>query len=289
MLQLDKDSPLENSTDEWIRGMSRVLKFTDQKVRPGLRATLSCKVADGEPTLFLPPELATLQPDILRYLHALGAANDITLVEDRRQVDIQPVTERRSNRPSDLTLGVSLLLRQTGLPGPAHCLSKPHVLHPENPQIPLPKLINMAAHVQPSCKKVVFVPNRFLTGNFTEQAQPMTGYACKVITQEEQLTITYFTSPDFHALGYISNDQFVVHVLLAGGPIGTTQIWSPFSIMTDAAFRCQVFKSKSSAHHFGLLYSTLYIDMEASMENESWWNGMDESEQTSPTSSSHHS
>nr|MBX2885946.1 hypothetical protein [Granulosicoccus sp.] len=219
MLHLDKHVKPENNTDDWIRGLSRVLKFTDQKLRPGLRATLSCKVADNEPTLFLPPELATLQPDILSYLHALGAANNITLTEDRREIDIQPMTERRSNRPSDLALGVSLLLRQTGLPGPAHCLSKPHVLRPDNPQIPLPKLINMAAHVQPSSKKVVFVPNRFLTGNFSEQAQPMTGYACRVITQEEQITISYFHSPDFHAMGYISNDQFVIHVFLAGGPI----------------------------------------------------------------------
>lgn len=281
MLQLDKHLKTEANTDEWIRGLSRVLKFTDQRVRPGLRATLSCKVSDGEPSLFLPPELATLQPDILSYLHALGAANNITLIEDRREIDIQPMTERRSKRPSDLALGVSLLLRQTGLPGPAHCLSKPHVLRPDNPQISLPKLINMAAHVQPGCKKVVFIPNRFLTGDFSEQAKPMTGYACKVITQEEQITISYFNSPDFHAMGYISNDQFVIHVFLAGGPISSPKIWSPFSIMTDSAFRCQVFKSKSAAHHFGILYSTLYIDLEASMETEPWWTGIEETDHAS--------
>jgi len=282
MLSLEKSSPRisapKDQPPDWIQALSQGLSFTDQRVRQGLRATVSSKIIDDKVHLFIPPELAQLQPDVLRYLHALGAAHNFTLVEDRRSVDIEPIAERRSARPNDLALGVSLLLKQTGLPGPAHSLSEPHILRPDNPRITLPRLIRMAAQVQADSKKVIFVPNRFLTGDFGQQAEPMMGYACRVITHDEQLVLSYFDAAEFHALGYISNDQFVIHVFLAGGPITAPRIWSPLGIITDAAFRCQIFTSNSPAHHVGLLYNTFYIDMETSMEDESWWAGIEPDE-----------
>jgi len=274
MLQLEKQTPDPDSSEQWISELSEHLKFTDRQARPGLRATISCRVVDRQPTLFVPAELAQLQPDVLRYLHALGATNNLALIEDRRTVSVDPITERRTSRPTNLALGVSLMLKQTGMPGPAHGLSKPHILRPDNPKIDLPRLINMVAHVKPGSKKVVFVPNRFLTGDFSEKARPMTGYACKVITHDEHLVLSYFHSPDFHAIGYVSNDQFVIHLLLAGGSIRTPKIWSPPSVLTEGSFRCQIIKSKSRAHDFGLMYSTYYIDLEKSMEEESWWQSL---------------
>ena len=261
----------DESEIEWILALDNVLKLTDETVRSGLQTRLSCKVVGDQASLILPPEMDELQPDVLQYLHALGAAQDITLIEERRVDDIIPVINLREDRPPDLALGVSLLLKQTGMPGPVHSLSTPHMLHPDNPPIDLAKLIKIVANVYKDAKKVVFVPNRFLTGNFSDKNSPLTGYACKVITGDRKLILSYFNAPEFHAIGYVSNNQFVMHVFLAGGPISNPRLWSPYSIMTDSAFRCQVFKSAVPGHDFGLLYSTFYIDLDHSLQNQDWW------------------
>ena len=263
----------DHSEDDWLIGLNKVLDLTDRTSRQGLKTNLSCRLADNRASLFLPPDMAQLQPETLAYLHALGAAHDITLVEDRRKISLSPTVDKRNTRPSDLAIGVSLLLKQTGLPGPAHSLSAPHVLREHNHTIELPRLIAMAAKLHPKSKKVIFLPNRFLTGNFTEQASPMTGYACKSSCDRQNITLSYFTAPEFRSVGYITGDQFVLHVLLAGGSIRDPKIWSSWDTMTNASFRCQVFRSPVPGHNFGVLYSTFYIDLESSMENQDWWEG----------------
>lgn len=263
----------EVSTQEWICALNEAIQGTDQTPHSGLRTNVAAELVNNQPSLFLPTEMAELQPDVLNYLHALGAANNITLVEEQREADVQPLIERREQRPPDLVLGVSLLLQQTGLPGPAHGTSEPHRLKPDNPKVDLTRLIKMAAAVYGESKKVVFLPNRFLTGNFTDQASPMTGYACKVVVGEEKTIVTYFNAPEFHAVGYIANDQFVLHILHAGGSIENPMVWSPYSIMTDAPIRCQVYRSEDEGQDCGILYSTFYIDLDRSMEDEAWWKG----------------
>lgn len=261
----------DESVKEWILSLDNVLRLTDETARPGLQTKLSCKMVNDQPSLILPLEMDELQPDVLNYLHALGASQNITLIEERRVDDLIPLVDRREERPPDLALGVSLLLKQTGIPGPAHSLSTPHMLLPENPPIDVAKLIKIVASVYKDAKKVVFVPNRFLLGNFSDKSTPLTGYACKVVTEDQRIILSYFNAPEFHAIGYVTNNQFVMHVFLAGGQISNPVLWSPYDIMTDSSFRCQVFKSAIPGHDFGLLYSTFYIDLESSLHNESWW------------------
>jgi len=263
----------DNEEDAWLIGLNKILDLTDRKERQGFKTNLHCRLVDNRAALFLPPEMAQLQPETLAYLHALGATNNIMLSEDRRKISVQPVVDMRDNRPPDLAVGVSLLLKQTGLPGPAHSLSSPHVLREKNHAIKLPRLIAMAAKLHPRSKKVIFQPNRFLTGNFDQDASPMTGYACKSVCDNHKITLSYFAAPEFRSIGYITGDQFVLHVLLAGGSIKDPQIWSSWDTMTDSNFRCQVYRSPVPGNDFGLLYSTFYIDLEESMENKDWWNG----------------
>lgn len=270
-----QDSPMtpdDCEEDAWLIGLNKILDLTDRKPRPGLRANLSCHQVDNRAKLFLPPEMAQLQPETLAYLHAVGAAHDMTLVEDRRKVDLVPSIDKRNTRPPDLAIGVSLLLKQTGLPGPAHSLSMPHVLRDYNHTIELQRLLAMAAKLHPKSKKIVFLPNRFLTGNFEQDSAPMTGYACKSICDSQNITLSYFSAPEFRSVGYITGDQFVLHVLLGGGSIKDPKIWSSWDTMTNINFRCQVFKSPVPGHNFGLLYTTFYIDLEKSMKNQAWWN-----------------
>ncbi len=259
-----------NST-EWIETLDKILQLTDLTPKTRLRASLNCKLIKNKPYMFLPSEMEWLQPELLDYIQSLAEQHGIELVEDRRKLEIQPINERRYAKPTDLALGVSLLLKQTGIPGPAHCLSVPHMLKAGNEQIELTKLIRMASAVYPKAKRVVFRPNRFLTGDFDENCEPVTGYACKVLHGQNKTTVSYFNSPDFHAVGYITNDQFVLHVLLAGGTQGNTGLWSPFKTLTDSTFRCQVFTGKHSPQSFGLLYHTFYIDLERSIEEVLGW------------------
>jgi len=260
----------QGSSKEWILALDNVLKLTSKKTTPGMQARVSCAQLDEHYALILPAEMADLQPQVLKYLHALGAAHNITLVEDQRSQDFASIVERRDTRPSNLALGVSLLLKQTGMPGPVHSLSTPHALNPGNSQIDIAKLIKMAAQVHTDAKRVVFEPNRFLTGDFSEH-EPMTGYACKVVTEDSKFVLSYFNAPQFRATGYITNNQFVMHVFLAGGPLCNPQLWGPLQTMTDSVFRCQLFKSALPGHDFGLLYTTFYIDLVDTLENHDWW------------------
>lgn len=272
MQTLDNPQTLnKDSKDNWLIRLNELMSLTDTSMLPGNKANLSCNIDGDTNEMFLPANLAEFQPQVLRYLHALSAANNITLVEDRRAIEIQPVTERRLSRPSDLAIGVSLLLKQTGLPGPAHSLSSPHRLNIGNARIELPRLIRMAAELHAKSKRVVFLPNRFITGNFQEDAEPMTGYACKATCDTNNITLGYFNAPEFRAVGYISNDQFVLHVLLAGGSISEPTIWSSLKTLNTSSFRCQIFNSPVPNADFGLLYSTYYIDLEESMEQQQWW------------------
>ena len=260
-----------DSIDEWLLGLDKVLDLTDRTAQQKLKVNLNCRMSNNKASLFLPPEMALLQPQTLSYLHSLAASNKITLVEDRRKISVEPPIEQRKQRPSDLAIGVSLLLKQTGLPGPAHSLSEPHVLREDNHRIDVSRLIKMTARLHDRSRKVVFLPNRFLTGNFREDAAPMTGYACKSRCGDRKITLSYFNAPEFRSVGYISGDQFVLHVLLAGGPIQDPKVWCTWDTLTNATFRCQVYQSPVPGHDFGLLYSTFYIDLDNSMEEQSWW------------------
>jgi len=261
----------EEPVKDWILALDNVLKLTDEKTKTGLQARITCNVVNDNASFILPPEMAELQPDVLNYLHAIGAAHDITLIEERRSKDRIPVINRRSQRPTNLALGISLLLKQTGMPGPVHSLSVPHMLKPGNDGIDIAKLIKIVAKVYPDSKRVIFEPNRFLTGEFTDQNASMTGYACKVMTNDNAIILGYFNAPQFHAIGYVTNDQFVMHVFLAGGPIRQPRLWSPYKTMTDSIFRCQLFKSALAGSDFGLLYTTFYIDLEGALQNRPSW------------------
>lgn len=251
----------EDADTEWILSLDNVLKLTDEEAKPGLRARIKCSVVQDKVSFILPPEMDELQPDVLEYLHLLGAAYDITLVEERRTTTFIPKIDQRNERPTDLALGVSLLLKQTGLPGPAHCLSNPHMLNPENKSINIARLIKMIAGIYCEAKRVEVEPNRFLSNAFSQPNKALTGYACKVVTCDENFVVCYFNGSEFHSIGYIAHDQFVMHVFLAGGPASNPQLWGSYSTMTDSTLRCQLFKSAVPGCNFGLIYNTLYFDL----------------------------
>ena len=71
-----------------------------------------------------------------------------------------------------------------------------------------------------------------------------------------------FEAQDFHALGYVTNNQFVVTIYFAGGPISNPSLWTHFYNLAETPFSCQIFDSPYPGQMYGLFYKTYYIELD---------------------------
>ena len=269
--KIKEEKPIQTP---WITGLANVLKFTDQRIDPRLRTTISCQEKSGKSALFLPPEMSSLQPESLRYLHTFARYNNCRLIEDRRTVDIQPIVENRNVLSPDIRQGVSLLLKQTGLQGIRDTLSKPHRLLPESAHRNIATLIRMAALAVPESKRVVLLPNRYIVNLLKNDTHPIMGHACNVVSADSTIKLGYFESPGFKSVGYQTEKQFIMHVFLAGGPVGAPKIWTHRSTLSSNVFRFQLFQSTRPGHDFGLMYTTLFLDIDSEAQPASTSNSV---------------
>ncbi len=254
---------IETIEKSWVQTLDGILNLTDRRSSTRLRTNLSSTIQHGKVAFFLPTEMASLQPENLRYMHRLANTHNCKLIEDRRTVDVQPIIEQRDNEFSTMAMGISLLLNQTGMPGSTPDLSVPHRLNPDSLHIEVADLIAMAAFAMPKSKQIVLLPNQFLAEVLDNDTSPISGYACKLVTADITTKIACFDSDNFRAIGYHAGNQFVMHVFLAGGPMHSPELWTnPHTIGHDN-FRFQLFKSTHPGHDFGLMYSTLYLDINA--------------------------
>ncbi|NND91647.1 MAG: hypothetical protein HKN42_12370 [Granulosicoccus sp.] len=264
----------------WVQTLSEVIGKTDSAAESRMHTVLSCDIKAHKPALFLPPDMAELQPRSLRYLHAFAKANDLRLIEDRRRVEIQPVIEQRDRKPPMIALGLSTLLQQTGLPGAPRPLSTPHRLNADSPHIGIARLIKMAAFSAPESKRVVVLPNQMMINVLNDDTQPITGYACRLITADTTSILSHFDSPNFRAIGYSAGHQYVMHVCLAGGPLQSSTLWSHLHTLTRTDFRFQLFPGRQAIDDFGLFYATFYLNL--SETPSPWW--LEDSAQAEPGS-----
>ena len=225
-----------------------------------LHTALSCDVRNGRPVLFLPPEMGSLQPRSLAYLRAFARHHGFGLIEDRRRVDVRPIAERRDDTPSELALGIGLLLEQTGMPGGARRLSSPHRLAPDGVHVELDELVRTAARVRERSKRVVLLPNRPIAEATGGDTHPIVARACRVGTADAATVLSQFESPSFRAIGYSTGRQYVVHAFLAGGRAGTPELWTRLHTLTHTDFRFRLFPGERPAHDFGLLHATFHYD-----------------------------
>lgn len=252
----------------WINGLSRIMRLSDTSAEASLKTVISSDVRNGKLALFVPPDMAELQPENLRYLHALASCNGCKLVEDRRKYHIQPIVEKRDLKPHKMALGISELIQQAGMPGPSPQLSTPHRLAPGNPKFSIPQLIDMVSVTVSKSKRVVMLPPPNMVKTTGNETHPISAYGCKVVTADANLTLSYFDSPGFKAIGYISNSQFVMHVFIGGGSQNSPRIWTNFDAMLKNQFRFQLFRSTRPGQDFGLLYNTFFLDIGTHTANE---------------------
>jgi len=252
----------------WVHPLLDIVNMTDLSVESRLRTSLSCDVQSRHPTLYWPSNMAELQPRNFRYLQSFAKKNGFKLLEDRRNMEVQPILEKRDRKPAMIALGLSLLMKQTGVPGIARIPSEPHRLNVDSQHIELGNLIKMAAFAAPKSKRVVVLPNRILV-NALKDTQPISGYACKLINAGKTTILSHFDSPYFRSIGYSTGSQYVTHICLAGGPRDVASLWTHLPTLTNTDFKFQLFPAKRATDDFGLFYITFYLNM---AENPApWW------------------
>ena len=268
-MAITKEKNAAPDSASWINGLSSIMRLTDTRIEPSLKTVISSDVKNGKLALFLPPEMSELQPENLRYLHAMASRNDCILIEDRRTSEIHPLVEQRDLKPHMLAMSICDLLKQTRMPGAQPQLSSPHRLSPGNLHIDVPVLIDMASTTISKSKRIGLLPNPTLVESTGNETHPINGFACKLVTAEANTVLSFFDSPGFKAIGYIANDQYVVHVFIGGGPLRSPHIWANFQAMQKNRFRFQLFRSTHPGQDFGLLYNTFYIDIDVANTTDS--------------------
>ncbi|ASJ76465.1 hypothetical protein [Granulosicoccus antarcticus] len=252
----------------WVQTLADIVSASDLSLESRLRTSLSCDITARQPTFYFPPKMAELQPRNFRYLQCFAKKNGFKLLEDRRNKDIQPILERRDRKPAMVALGLSLLMKQTGIPGAARIPSVPHRLNPDSQYIGLGKLIKMAAFATPNSKRVVVLPNRILV-NALKDTQPISGHACNMTYAGKTTILSHFDSQYFRSIGYSTGSQYVTHICLAGGPRELASLWTQLPTLTNTDFKLQLFPATRASEDFGLFYITLYLNM---AKNPSpWW------------------
>ena len=253
----------------WVHSLAEIIRQTDDIEESRMKTMLSCDLTSTKPALYVPPDMAELQPQSLRYLHMFAQLNELRLIEDRRRVEVQPIIEQRDTKPPTIALGLSMLLKQSGMPGLARSLSNPHRLNADSPHIGIARLIQMADFSAADSKRTVMLPNKFIVDVLDNDTQPIAGYACKLVSANATTVLSHFDSPYFRAIGYSAGTQYVVHACLAGGPLHSPELWTHLHTLSRTDFRFQLFPGRKPAHDFGLFYATFYIDLcEAPT---AWW------------------
>jgi len=266
-----KNTPSANQTmpEQWVVPLAKRIAQTHDSPETRMRTMISCDVRSGKPSLFVPPDMAELQPRSLRYLHAFARLNDLQLVEDRRRVAIQPVHEQRGRNQSALAKGLGELLQQLGMPGRGRTLSSPHRLSADSQHVNISRLIRMAAFAAPHAKAVKVEPNRHLSEVLDNSSDPINAFACKLVSADTSTILSHFDAPHFRAIGYSAGKQYIMHLCVAGGPITSPKLWAHFHTLTRSDFQFQLFNAQSPKNDIGLFYATFYLDLSGAPAP--WW------------------
>lgn len=245
----------------WINTLAYWFSATDRQLDLGLRTTLHCAVTGDKPAFFLPPDMANNQPDNLTYLHRLAASHNCRLIEDRRSIDIKPLIEQRSDGVSPMMQATIELLQQTGMKGRKIKPAFPNRLNDDGIHVPLPELIDLAVRVVEDGKRVVVLPNPSLVELLGGDTHPIIGYAANIHAGDDRVTVAYFDSPKYRAVGYRSGNQYVNHVLLGGGPAHKPEIWAAEQTLLESNARFQLYRSQKRTFDMGLLSVAQFVNL----------------------------
>ena len=253
----------------WIDGIAKLTAGGRQLSETRIPTMVTCDIRAGKRALYIPPNMLARQPRALRFLHAFATARELQLVEDRRRRTTHPSSERRKCISPNVIHAVGELLQQLGMPGSPRQQSHPHRLSAQSPHIGIDKLIQMASHAAPSAKSTVILPKQTLVDLLGGRSDPIRAYACKLVSNMTNTVLSHFESPSFRAIGHTAGRQYVMHICIAGGAANNPSIWASFHTMTQAGFRLHLFNAPDRQHDVGLLYATVYLDLDE--QPVPWW------------------
>ncbi len=228
-----------------------------------------CDVRSGKPSIYVPPDMAELQPRSLRYLHAFARTHDLQLVEDRRRISVQPLHDKRNQSSPAIARALGELLQQLGMPGAVRTQSAPHRLGADSPHISIDRLVQMANVACPKSKRTAIPPNRTLIDILDDSDAPITAFGCKLMTADTSTVLSHFDSDRFRAIGYSAGKQYVMHVCLAGGTMSDPSLWASFRTLTRTDFQFHLFTAADARDDVGLFYATFYLDVSGAPTP--WW------------------
>jgi len=258
-----------NHESTWIDALAQSLKDTSLSCESRIRTMIGCEIIGGKPSMYVPPDMAELQPDSLQYLHAFAQAYDYQLVEDRRRVTVQPIIEKRRQDISVMSRAISELLQQLGMPGRSRSPSSPHRLAADSQHLDIARLVRMAAFAAPTAKRVQVTPNQRLSDILDNSTQPISAYGCRMMSADAQTVLSHFDAPQFKGIGYSAGKQYVMHLCLGGGSLSSPQLWSSFHTLTCSDFQFQLYKGFESQEDYGLVFATFYLDI--AKAPGAWW------------------
>jgi hypothetical protein len=254
-------SKAASQPNSWVHSIAEAVTKTQDSAESKIKSALTCRTINKKNVLFVPADMAQFQPRTLRFLHRFAQTNKLTLIEDRRSIQAGSIIEKLAQKDPMMVLGMGMLLKQAGMPGPARPLSEPHRLNPENPFFPISTLIDMAAFSTAKSKSTVLPPNRITVKALDNDTQPISGYACNIKTDDTTILLSHFESDNLRAIGYSAGNQFVLHLCLGGGTLQDPALWTTMNTLQSTDFRFQLFTGKKPADDFGLFLSTLYLDL----------------------------
>lgn len=265
----DKSEDINKRKSSWVNSAAAGSKQRHETAESRVKTVLTCQNVDNKNAIFVPSDMAELQPRSLNYLQKFAQKNKLTLIEDRRKVQVQPLIEKRVVHTPKLVLGMSMLLKQAGMPGAARALSEPHRLNPDSPYFNISTLLDMAAFSMPRAKRVKLDPNRMTVKALHGNTQPITAYACNIKTENTTTVLSHFESEKLRAIGYSAGSQYVFHLVVAGGSINDPQLWADLETLQMTEFRFQLCAGSKPSEDYGLFYSTLYLDL--AKAPYPWW------------------
>ena len=267
--QATNSEDLNKRRSSWVNSAAVGSMQRSDPAESRVKTVLTCKRVENKNALFVPSDMAELQPRSLNYLQKFAQKNKLTLIEDRRKVQVQPLLEKRVVHSPKLVLGMSMLLKQAGMPGAARALSEPHRLNPDSPYFSISTLLDMAAFSMPKAKRVKLDPNRMTVKALQGSTQPITAYACNIKTENTTTVLSHFESEKLRAIGYSAGSQYVFHLVVAGGSINDPQLWADMETLQMTDFRFQLCAGSKPSEDYGLFYSTLYLDL--AKAPYPWW------------------
>jgi len=253
----------------WVQTVSEAKKSRQDGAESKIKTALSCRNVRKKPALYAPSDMAELQPRTLNYLQAFTKNNNLKLVEDRRKSNSKQANEKRAAPKQKLVLGMSMLLKQGGMPGAARKLSEPHRLDPEGTFVSIADLIDMAAYSAPKSKRAQLEPNTMTSKALNNDTQLITAHACNLITDNTSTLLSHYESSKFRAIGYSTGKQYIFHLCLGGGTVENPELWVDLEVLKSTDFKFHLFEGSDKSDDYGLFYTTMYLDL--SQAPLPWW------------------